>query len=62
MKAFAALALLPALLLTFLLALASGQEKRSVQVTARDVQWAPVTLPGVPAGLQQKLLHNNAAS
>jgi len=55
MKAFAALALL----LAMLLALASGQEKRSVQVMARDVAWTPVNLPGVPAGIQQKLLHNN---
>ena len=49
MKAFAALVLL----LTLLLTLASGQEKRSLQVSARDVQWTPVNLPGVPAGIQQ---------
>ena len=54
MKAFAAFALL--------LALASGQEKRSVQVKAGDVEWTPVSLPGVPAGIQQKLPHNNTAS
>ena len=58
MKAFAALALL----VTLSLALTSGQEKRSVQVMVRDVQWTPVSLPGVPAGIQQKLLHNNTAS
>jgi quercetin dioxygenase-like cupin family protein len=58
MKAFAALALL----VTLSLALTSGQEKRSVQVMARDIQWTPVSLPGVPAGIQQKLLHNNTAS
>ena len=58
MKAFAALALLA----TLSLALTSGQEKRSVQVMVRDVQWTPVSLPGVPAGIQQKLLHNNTAS
>ena len=58
MKAFSALALL----VTLSLALISGQEKRSVQVMVRDVQWTPVSLPGVPAGIQQKLLHNNTAS
>jgi quercetin dioxygenase-like cupin family protein len=58
MKAFAALALL----VTLSLALITGQEKRSVQVMVRDVQWTPVSLPGVPAGIQQKLLHNNTAS
>ena len=58
MKAFAALALL----VTLSLDLTSGQEKRSVQVMVRDVQWTPVSLPGVPAGIQQKLLHNNTAS
>ena len=55
MKAFAALAV-------FLLALASGQERRSVLIKIADVSWAPVNLPGVPAGIQQKLLHNNAAN
>ena len=58
MKALAALAWL----VTLSLALISGQEKRSVQVMVRDVQWTPVSLPGVPAGIQQKLLHNNTAS
>jgi quercetin dioxygenase-like cupin family protein len=58
MKPFAALPLL----VTLSLALISGQEKRSVQVMVRDVQWTPVSLPGVPAGIQQKLLHNNTAS
>jgi quercetin dioxygenase-like cupin family protein len=58
MKAFSALALL----VTLSLALISGQEKRSVQVMVRDVQWTPVSLPGVPAGIQQKLLHDNTAS
>jgi quercetin dioxygenase-like cupin family protein len=58
MKAFAALALF----VTLSLALTSGQEKRSVQVMASDVQWTAVSLPGVPAGIQQKLLHNNTAS
>jgi len=57
MKAFASLALL----VTLSLALTSGQEKRSVQVKVHDVEWTPVSLPGVPAGIQQKLLHNNAA-
>ena len=55
MKPFAALAV-------FLLALASGQERRSVLIKIADVSWAPVNLPGVPAGIQQKLLHNNAAN
>ena len=55
MKLFAALAV-------FLLALASGQERRSVLIKIADVSWAPVNLPGVPAGIQQKLLHNNAAN
>jgi quercetin dioxygenase-like cupin family protein len=58
MKAFTALALL----LGLLLALASGQEKHSVQVKARGVKWTLVNLPGVPAGIQQKLLHNNTAN
>ena len=58
MKAFAALALS----LGLLIALGSGQDKRSVQVTAREVAWTPVSLPGVPAGIQQKLLHNNTAN
>jgi quercetin dioxygenase-like cupin family protein len=55
MKLFAALAVL-------LLALASGQERRSVLTRVADVSWTPVSLPGVPAGIQQKLLHNNAAN
>ena len=55
MKPFAVLAV-------FLLALASGQERRSVLINAADVSWTPVNLPGVPAGIQQKLLHNNAAN
>ena len=49
-------------LAVFLLALASGQERRSVLIKIADVSWAPVNLPGVPAGIQQKLLHNNAAN
>lgn len=55
MKPFAVLAV-------FLLALASGQEKRSVLTRAADVSWTAVNLPGVPAGIQQKLLHNNTAN
>ena len=51
-----------AVLAVFLLALASGQERRSVLINAADVSWTPVNLPGVPAGIQQKLLHNNAAN
>ena len=54
MKLIAALALL--------LAFASAEEKHSVQVKAADVQWTPVSLPGVPAGILQKLLHNNPAN
>jgi quercetin dioxygenase-like cupin family protein len=54
MKPIAALALL--------LALASAEETHSVQIQAADVQWTPVSLPGVPAGIQQKLLHNNSAN
>ncbi len=55
MKPFAVLAV-------FLLALASGQERRSVLIKISDVAWTPVNLPGVPAGIQQKLLHNNTAN
>jgi quercetin dioxygenase-like cupin family protein len=51
MKPLAALALL--------LALASAAEKRSVLVKASQVQWTPVHLPGVPDGIQQRLLHDN---
>ena len=54
MKPLAALALL--------LALASAAEKRSVLVKASQVQWTPVHLPGVPDGIQQRLLHDNAAN
>jgi quercetin dioxygenase-like cupin family protein len=54
MKPLAALALI--------LAFASAQEKHSVQVKAAGVQWTAVNLPGVPAGIQQKLLHNNPAN
>jgi quercetin dioxygenase-like cupin family protein len=48
--------------IAFLLALASAQEKRSVDIQAADVKWTAVHLPGVPDGIQQKLLHNNDAS
>ena len=54
MKLLAALALL--------LAFASAEEKRSILIKAADVQWTPVNLPGVPAGIQQRLLHANAAN
>jgi len=49
-------------LAVFLLALASGQERRSVLIKVAGVSWTAVNLPGVPAGIQQKLLHNNAAN
>ena len=45
--------------LALLLAFASAQEKHTVQVKAADLPWTPVSLPGVPAGIQQRLLHNN---
>jgi len=51
----------PLAVLALLLAFASAQEKHSIQVQAADVQWTPVSLPGVPDGIQQKLLHNNDA-
>ena len=53
---------LSAVLAVLLLALASGQEKRSVLMNVADASWTAVNLPGVPAGIQQKLLHNNAAN
>src|SRR5690349_8914916 len=52
----------PLAAIVLLLAFASAQEKRSVLVKAADVQWTPVTLPGVPAGIQQRLLHANPAN
>jgi quercetin dioxygenase-like cupin family protein len=51
----------PFAILALLLAFASAQEKHSIEVKAADVPWTPVNLPGVPAGIQQKLLHNNDA-
>lgn len=48
-----------ALAAAVLLALAPAAEKRSVQLNAANVKWAPMNLPGVPAGLQQRLLHEN---
>jgi quercetin dioxygenase-like cupin family protein len=54
MKPLAALALL--------LAFASAQEKQSVTIQAASVQWTPVNLPGVPAGIQQRLLHDYTAN
>ena len=47
-------------LVAVVLALASAQEKKSVDVKAVNVQWTPATLPGVPAGITQRVLHNNA--
>jgi len=38
-----------------------AEEKLSVTMKAPAVEWTPVALPGVPAGIQQRLLHNNAA-
>ncbi len=48
-----------ALAAAVLLALAPVAEKRSVQLNAANVKWVPMNLPGVPAGLQQRLLHEN---
>ncbi len=48
-----------ALAAAVLLALAPAAEKRSVQLNAANVKWVPMNLPGVPAGLQQRLLHEN---
>ncbi len=48
-----------ALAAAVLLALAPAAEKRSVQVDASQVKWVAMNLPGVPAGLQQRLLHEN---
>jgi quercetin dioxygenase-like cupin family protein len=45
-----------------LLVFASAEEKRSVLVKASQVQWTPVHLPGVPDGIQQRLLHDNPAN
>jgi quercetin dioxygenase-like cupin family protein len=49
-------------LVAVVLAFASAQEKKSVDVKAADVQWTPAVLPGVPAGITQRILHNNAGN
>ena len=46
-------------LVVLLLAFQSAQEKKSVDIKATDVQWTPATLPGVPTGITQRILHNN---
>src|SRR5688500_16265720 len=50
------------LLLPVALALAvitTGAEKRSFHVQASKIVWKDIELPGVPKGLQQRLLHDN---
>jgi quercetin dioxygenase-like cupin family protein len=42
-----------------LLALGPAAEVRSVRVNAASVKWTPMKLPGVPVGLEQRLLHDN---
>jgi quercetin dioxygenase-like cupin family protein len=42
-----------------LLALASAQEKKSVDAQVSKLQWTPGSPPGVPPGIEQKLLHAN---
>lgn len=41
------------------LAFAPAAEKQSFQVHVSKVEWKPMELPGVPKGLQQRLLHDN---
>lgn len=46
--------------LTFLaLAAAPAAGTKSLKVNAASVAWTPVSLPGVPAGLMQRILHDN---
>ncbi|MGH9657800.1 MAG: cupin domain-containing protein [Bryobacteraceae bacterium] len=42
-----------------LLALAPAADRLSFVLDSKTVAWAPMSLPGVPAGLIQKSLHNN---
>src|SRR5437867_9413003 len=41
------------------LAFAPAAEKKSFTIHSAAVKWAPMKLPGVPDGLQQRLLHDN---
>lgn len=38
---------------------AMAAERKSVTVQAEKIAWQPVQIPGFPAGLQQRLLHDN---
>jgi quercetin dioxygenase-like cupin family protein len=48
-----------AVLLAGMLAFAAAAEKASFQIRSSDVPWTPVKVPGMPDGLQQRVLHNN---
>ena len=48
--------------LALALVLAPAAEKRSFALDSGKVPWTAMSLPGVPAGLQQKLLHDNKAN
>ena len=45
--------------LLVVLMFAPAAEKKSFSIHSGAVKWAPMKLPGVPDGLQQRLLHEN---
>ena len=50
----------PLLALAALVLLAApAAERKSLTVQAAKIAWTPVQIPGFPAGLQQRLLHDN---
>jgi quercetin dioxygenase-like cupin family protein len=48
-----------AAIFTIALVFAPAAEKRSFVVDSSKIVWQPMNLPGVPAGLQQRALHEN---
>ena len=46
-------------LIFLLLTFSPAAEKRSFQVNVDGLKWEPITPPGAPQGLTQKLLHDN---
>lgn len=41
---------------------AIAAERKSFTVQAEKIAWQPVQIPGFPAGLQQRLLHDNKSN
>lgn len=52
---------IPVLLPTLALAIASAANEASLLTSAAKIPWTPVELPGVPKGLEQRVLHDNKA-